>query len=186
MPDAHFKLGISTFYEMYVYVCETWTIYSKQEKRLNSFHLRCLRKIVGIKWQDKMPDTEVLQKAGVSSLMAVLRSRRMRWLGHVNRMDDSRIPKQVLYGELSEGSRARGRPKLRFKDQCKTTLKELSIDENEWEVMAKEREEWRYVVHSGTWNYEAARIEHAKESRQRRKVRQRTEFSSPSSFNCAH
>ena len=111
-----------------LYGSETWTLYAGQEKRLNSFHMRCLRKILGIKWQDKIPDTEVLEKARIPSLFAILRSRRLRWLGHVSRMDNSRIPKQVLYGELCNGKRSTGRPKLRYKDQCKATMTDLSID----------------------------------------------------------
>ena len=138
------------------------------------------------RFKDKIPDTDVLQKADVPSLMSVLRTRRMRWLGHVSRMDDSRIPKQVLYGELSEGSRTRGRPKLRFKDQCKTTLKELTIDEKEWEVVARDRSEWRYVVQSGARDYEVARTAHARESRQKRKERQASGVYAPTLHNCVH
>ena len=37
-----------------LYGAETWTTYRKQELKLNSFHLRCLRTILGVKWQDKI------------------------------------------------------------------------------------------------------------------------------------
>ena len=152
-----------------LYGSETWTLYARQEKRLNSFHMRCLRKILGIKWQDKIPDTEVLEKAGIPSLFAILRSRRLRWLGHVSRMDDSRIPKQVLYGELSNGKRSTGRPKLRYKDQCKATMTDLSIDSGNWDELAKDRSRWRSAIHKGAKSFEAVRTQHAVEARQRRK-----------------
>ena len=42
-----------------LYSCETWTVYSRHMKSLNSFHLKCLRKILKVRWQDKAPDTEV-------------------------------------------------------------------------------------------------------------------------------
>ena len=64
---------------------ETWTTYTPLERRLNSFHLRCLRRILGIKWQDKVPNSEVLICAGVHSMFAILSERRLRWLGHVKK-----------------------------------------------------------------------------------------------------
>ena len=46
---------------------------------------------------------------------------RLRWLGHVSRMEDDRPVKSLLYGELTEGTRPVGRP--RYKDTCESTLK---------------------------------------------------------------
>ena len=43
-----------------LYSCETWTVYVCHAKQLNRFHLNCLRKILHIRWQDRIPDTEVL------------------------------------------------------------------------------------------------------------------------------
>ena len=48
-----------------LYSSEAWTTYATQEKRLNSFHLRCLRRILGIRWQDLVPNTKVLERAGL-------------------------------------------------------------------------------------------------------------------------
>ena len=76
-----------------LYSSETWTTYAAQEKRLNSFHLRCLRRILSIRWQDKIPNTVVLERAGLPSIFMLLSQRRLRWLGHVRRMADGRIPK---------------------------------------------------------------------------------------------
>jgi len=39
--------------------CETWTTYRNQERRLNAFHLRCLRSIMGLLWRDRVPNTSV-------------------------------------------------------------------------------------------------------------------------------
>ena len=49
-----------------LYACETWTVYQRHAKRLNHFHTSCLRKRLKIKWQDMIPDTEVLKRAGCS------------------------------------------------------------------------------------------------------------------------
>ena len=53
----------------------------------------------------------VLQRAGIPTMFSLLEQRRMRWLGHVCRMTDGRIPKDLLYGELATGKRPTGSPK---------------------------------------------------------------------------
>ncbi|PFX22577.1 LINE-1 retrotransposable element ORF2 protein [Stylophora pistillata] len=84
-----------------------------------------------------------LQKLAMTSILCM---RRLRWLRHVKRMDDSRIPKQLLYGELSQGKRQRGRPKLRYKDACKTSLSKCEIDVKTKDEIAVDRTKWRATV----------------------------------------
>ena len=129
-----------------LYGSETWTTYSRQEKRLNSFHLRSLRRILGISWQDKVTNTEVLNRAGQVSIFTHLRQRRLRWLGHVHRMEDGRIPKDILYGELMKGKRNTGRPHLRYKDVCKRDMKALDMNPESWEELASDRSAWKSTI----------------------------------------
>ena len=82
-------------------------------------------------------------------------------------MEDTRIPKMLLYGELVGGSRKRGRPKLRYKDTIKASLKDCSIDPNTWEKLASDRTAWTQQVWKGASEFEADRI--AKKKEQRRK-----------------
>ena len=98
-----------------MYGSESWAPYATQEKRLNTFHLKHLRLILGITWDQRITNNEVLDKAGIDTLYSLLKQRRLRWLGHVRRMEDGRIPKDLLYGELARGQRSQGRPKQCFK-----------------------------------------------------------------------
>ena len=104
-----------------LYGCETWTIYRRHEKQLHQFHLRCLRSILKIRWQAKIPDTEVLERAQLPSVITTMRKAQIRWAGHVFRMSDSRIPKQLVYGELSQGVRKVGGQCKHFKDSLKAS-----------------------------------------------------------------
>ena len=61
----------------------------------------------------------------------MFRQRRLRWLGHIRRMNYGRIPRDLLYGELSAGKRNIGRPQLRYRDVCKREMNVLIIDKNE-------------------------------------------------------
>ena len=99
-----------------LYGSEFWTTYAGQEKRLNTFHMRCLRHILSISWTDKVSNNEVLERADIPSMFTLLSQRRLRWLGHIHGMEDGQIPKDLLYSELESGSRPVGRPKLHFKD----------------------------------------------------------------------
>ena len=90
--------------------------------------MRCLRCILDIKWLDKVTNNEVFARTGLSRLYTLLQQCRLRWLGHVSRMPDGRIPKDLLYGELASGSRVQGRPHLRFKDACKRDMKAIEPD----------------------------------------------------------
>ena len=139
---------------------------------MNSFHMRCLRNILTTEWQDRTPDVEVLRRAGTPSLYPILRSRRLRWIGHVAHMDTSRIPKQILYEELSEGSRDVGGPKLRFKDQCITSMIDLSITVANWDMVAQDGLGWRAAVLMGAKSCEDNRVQHAVGNRQRPSARQ--------------
>ena len=98
-----------------------------------------LRRILNITWQDKVPNNTVLERAGCTSMFTLLKQRRMRWLGHVVRMDDGRISKDLLHEELVQGKRPTGRPQLQFKDVCKRDLNALNIDQNNWEATALRR-----------------------------------------------
>ena len=102
---------------------ESWTPRSRQERRLNRFHMRCIRRILCISWRDKVTNNAVLQRAGIPTMFSLLKQRRMRWLGHVCRMEDGRILKDLLYDELVTGKRPTGRPQLRYKGICKRDLK---------------------------------------------------------------
>ena len=61
-----------------LYGSEYWTMHARQEKRLNLFHMRCLRRILGIAWQDRVTNNVVLEKAGIPSLYTLLKQMRMR------------------------------------------------------------------------------------------------------------
>ena len=152
-----------------LYGSETWTTYARHEKRLNSFHLRSLRRIFGISWQDKMTNTDVLSRAGLPTMYTLLRQRRLRWLGHVCRMEDGRIPKDFLYGELAAGQRSLGRPQLRYKDACKRDMKALDINTNFWEDIAADRTSWKNTLHKQLLTGEERLSAVAAEKRARRK-----------------
>ena len=144
-----------------LYGSETWTTYRRHIKLLERFHQNCIRRILNIKWTSYTPDTSVLERAHSSSIEKRVILSQMRWVGHVVRMEDSRLPKQLFYGELSTGKRPRHKPRKRFKDVIKDNLKALQIDVDNWEGLTENRASWRKSVRQGCDDFEKKRVDHA-------------------------
>ena len=70
----------------------------------------------------------------------------LRWTGHLMRMTPDRLPKQVLYSQLSSGHRKRGRPRLRFKVTIKKNLKLRDIKTDSWTSLSEQGDQWRALV----------------------------------------
>ena len=84
-------------------------------------------------------------------------------------MDDHRIPKQLFYGEISAGKRRPCKPKLRYKDCLKNSLKKTTIPVDDWEEIAHDRPSWRNISFRSVKQFEISRIEHQELKRAARK-----------------
>ena len=132
--DSH-DLTLSTKLKVYVqcltplltYGGETWTLHRYHINQLRTVQQRHLRKILRIKCSDYVSNEEVIQPADAEDIEITLIKSRLRWLGHVSRMDDNRPVKALIYGALEKGTRPVGRPKLRYKDTCTSIVKSERI-----------------------------------------------------------
>lgn len=154
-----------------LYACETWTAYRRNIKPLEAFHIRCLQNILGITWQDRIPHTTIFERTNSISIEATIAKHHLRWVGHVIRMPENRLPRRIMYSQLHEGRRKAGGPKLRYKDQLKKTLKRCDIEPKSLEQLANNREDWRRHIHIGVGVLESDRRNHQQEKRARRHAR---------------
>ena len=76
---------------------------------------------------------EVLKSCHVPSMESQFIQAQLRWVGHLARMEDTRIPKAVFFGQLSSGKRPIGRPRLCYKDTLQQNLKTCGITPDGWE-----------------------------------------------------
>jgi len=74
----------------------------------------------------------------------VIKSRRMRWAGHVACMEEGRGVYRVLVGR-TKGKRPLGRPKHRWEDNIKMDLREIWINGVNWIHLAQDRVQWRLL-----------------------------------------
>ena len=129
-----------------LYEAEARAVYRRQVIKLHAFMMRHLRSIMRITWMDKVRNKEILGWTGLPSMDDLQIRKNPRWTGHLMRMSPGRLPKQVLYSQLSSGHRKRGRPFLRFSDTIKRNLKLRDIRTDSWTSLSQQRDKWRTLV----------------------------------------
>ncbi|BHF78357.1 hypothetical protein SprV_0602147000 [Sparganum proliferum] len=132
--SAKLKMYKAVILPTLLYGAETWTVYTRQARRLSHFHLSCLRRILRVNWRDRIPDTDVLERTGILSIYTMLRQMQLRWSRHLVRMDDERLPKRLFYGDVATGSRRPGGQIRRYKDTLKSSLNRLQINPTDWDT----------------------------------------------------
>ncbi|KAL9972125.1 hypothetical protein ACROYT_G018376 [Oculina patagonica] len=105
-----------------MYGCESWKMNEGDAKKIDVFQNRCLRRIMKIKWQDKISNRELLERANVERLSKEVRRRRWRFIGHILRQQPDNDCVTALTW-TPEGKRKRGRPKTTWR---RTVEKERS------------------------------------------------------------
>ena len=123
--------------------CETWVKYRRHNRLLESFHIRRLQLILGLRWWHKVTHSEIISRAGIPTIESMLLHRQLHWLSHVIRMPHSRLPHCVLYGQLRLGRRSVGGQRKHFKDHIKSILKKCNIPFSRLESLASNRATWR-------------------------------------------
>ena len=100
-------------------------------------------------------------------------------------MDDHRLPKIVLFGELSTANRDRGAPKKRYKDSLKKSLGACHIDHSQWSTLAADSDTWRHIIHQAASSFEDSRKKNLKDKRHRRKTREASAIIPDMNFDCS-
>ena len=96
---------------------------------------------------NRVRNEEVCRRAGIErELVSRADQRVLRWFGHMERLDDYRMARRVLMAEVS-GGRVRGRLKLGWMDGVKVALGNRGMTEEAAQQCAKDRKEWRALVH---------------------------------------
>jgi hypothetical protein len=118
-----------------------------EEHRLRVFENRVLRRIFGPKREEdgswiKVHNDELHNLYSSPNFVRVIKSRRMRWAGHVARMGERSGVYRVLVGR-PEGKRPLGRPRRRWEDNIKMDLRDIGIDGANWIQLAQDRVRWR-------------------------------------------
>ena len=89
---------------------------------------------------------ELRDLSSLTPITNVIRSMRLRWAGHVARMDEDRTARWIAFG-TPNGTRPLGRPRKRWRDNLRETLISLGVDNpDDWWELAENRSDWRRLV----------------------------------------
>ena len=134
------------------YACETWSLTKDMERMLLVFERRILRRIFGPvrdadtgEWRIRH-NAELIELSRLPPITSYISSQRLRWVGHVARLPDGSLVKEVARG-TPFGRRPPGRPRMRWSDNIVADLASLGVqDPQDWWDHAQDRLQWRLLV----------------------------------------
>jgi hypothetical protein len=116
-----------------LYGCETWSLTVREEHRLRGFENKVLRRIFGPKRDEVTGEWKKLHNEDLHNLYSSpdiirqVKSRRMRWAGHVARMGEERKVNKVSVGKI-KGKKPLGRQRSKWEDGSRMDLWEIGFD----------------------------------------------------------
>ena len=163
--DVSLKLKIrllnSCVIPVLTYGAESWTVTKEMEKKLDACEMRWLRRMLRVSYKEHTTNEEIRRRTQQMPINERIRKIRMTWMGHLLRMEDNRIAKQIYQWQPSK-KRRRGRPQKRWMDNIEEDLgraglttygktsgrRRLTLEE-----IAKDRGRWREVVAASMAGY---------------------------------
>jgi len=120
-----------------------------------TFERKIFRRIYGTKYENgewkSRTNRELEEMSKGENVVKWIKGQRIRWLGHLARMEEDRMPKNTFTQEM-EGTRRRGRPRKRWKEEVERDLQVQGV--TRWRELVADRKKWKDIVrqlkaHSG-------------------------------------
>ena len=129
------------------YGCESWILKKSDENLILVFERKVLRTIFGAvcegeRWRTRY-NFKLQRDFNEPNIVAVVKTR-LRWTGHVARMDRSRAPSMLFRNEDPGGQRRAGRPRARWADGVQDDL--LTLGVTNWKTTAQDRSRWNQIL----------------------------------------
>jgi hypothetical protein len=144
--NTNVKIYRTSVRPVVTYGSETWTLKAGDENALRCFERKILRRIFRLVqdsngWRIRY-NQELDRLIEGQDLVRFIKAQRLRWLGHVERMPETQMPKIILKRRLD--NRRRGRPRMRWMDSVIADLATMGI--RGWRTEVADRDAWRTVV----------------------------------------
>ena len=140
-----FRILRTCIFSILLYACESWTLRKQDRDKLLAFEMRCYRRILHIRWQQKITNKEVRRRArSKRNIIQIVMERKLKFFGHVCRMNSSRLIKQVVFG-MVDGTGIQGRPSREWLDDIKEWCQ---MEIHAASMLAQSRCKWRQFVES--------------------------------------
>ena len=148
-PEITLKTKIRIFNAVVLpvltYGATTWALTQTEEKKLDAFEMRLLRRMLNIRWDDFVRNDDIRRRLNQIPVSIKIKKGRLKWFGHVERMDEGRGPRRALGAEM-HGRRPLGRPRTRWLDVLARDLEGTVDNLEEAREAAQDRGRWREIV----------------------------------------
>ena len=129
-----------------LYGAEAWKMTQADNKKLDTFQSKCLRRILQIKWQDHVSNEDVMKRANVKEISRVVKERRWKFIGHTLRKEQGNDCVTAMTW-APEGKRKRGRPRETWRKTVEKERKNAGWTTwNQVRTIAMDRKKWREQV----------------------------------------
>ena len=139
-----------------LYGCETWNTKKEHIDRLESIQFRLLRRIMGYTWKNMKSYenvlSDIMKRTGIeiATIEGRIRRQRLKYVGHIVRMNDYRLPKILLFADVDTvAKRKGGKPEKCYRHCLKDDLTMFNIDVKSWMGLCKDRKIWRELLLKG-------------------------------------
>jgi hypothetical protein len=149
--NTKIRIYITIILPAILYGCETLSLTLREEHRLVVFENRVLRRIFEVKGDEvaegcrKEHNEDLHNLYSSPSIIRMLKSRQMRWAGHVGEWEEKRNAYRILVGK-PEGKRPLGRPSCTWVEDIKINLREIGRGGMNWIDVDQDRDQWRAFV----------------------------------------
>ena len=125
---------------------EAWTLTKKEEQAVLIFERKIFRRIYGAKYENgewkSRTNRELEEMSKGENIVKWIKGQSISWLGHLERMEEDRMPKKIFTQEL-EGTRRRGRPRNGWKEEVERNLQVLGV--RRWRELVADRKNWKDI-----------------------------------------
>jgi len=134
---------------MLTHASEIGTLTERDRKQLNIFERKVYRRILGPVYDNEkenwriLTNNEIYASVKKPTIIETIRLNRLSWFGYVQRMEENRIPKRVLYMNMGT-TRLRGRPRNRWQDEVREDGR--IVGGEGWQEKVHNREEWKKIL----------------------------------------
>ena len=162
------RLYAASVLSILLYGSETWNVTAADMRRLESFHNRCLRCMFGISRITHFTTFDLRKLTEQQSIETMIMNNRLRWVGHVMRMADERMPKRMMFAKL-QTARPQGGTKQRWKDCVQHDLRFMGLEDG-WSDLAHQRDKWHSATKETVDKWEKAKNNKAEEDYKQKKA----------------
>lgn len=121
------------------YGSETWEITQRNMEKIKATEMMYWRRSCGLTILDRVPNIEIKRKMDVDkTIIDNIETKRLRWYGHVQRMEEDRWPQKILKWKPPQ-RRKRGRPRRTWIDGVKESMLARNLEEEDW----RDRATWK-------------------------------------------